>query len=93
MIGDELGEQEGEIEFTVTILDKPEKIYIQIVKNGKIIAKEQLHGRESSTQFRDQVIPARSEWYRLEVLDMDGHALAITNPIFVNSRKRSSPYF
>ena len=93
MIGDELGEQEGEIEFTVTILDKPEKIYTQIVKNGKIIAKEQMHGRETSTQFRDQVIPARSEWYRLEVLDMDGHALAITNPIFVNSRKRSSPNF
>ena len=93
MIGDDLGEQEGEIEFTITILDKPEKISAQIIKNGKVLAKEQLHGRETSAQFHDQVIPAHSDWYRLDVSDMDGHALVITNPIFVNSRQRTAPYF
>ena len=50
MIGDDLGKQEGEIEFTVTISDKPEIIRAQIVKTGKIFAKEQLHGKETSAQ-------------------------------------------
>ena len=91
MIGDDLGEQEGEIEFTVTISDKPEIIRAQLVKNGKIIAKEQLHGRETSVQFRYQVNPEHSDWYRLEVLDRTGQAVAITNPIFVNSREKGDP--
>jgi hypothetical protein len=88
MIGDDLGEQEGEIEFTVTISNKPEIIRTQLVKNGKIIAKEQLHGRETSVQFRNQINPTRSDWYRLEVLDRKGQALAITNPIYINSHER-----
>ena len=91
MIGDDLGEQSGEIEFTVTITYKPNKIRAQLVKNGKIIAKEWLKGRETSVQFRDWVNPTRSDWYRFEVLDRKGQALAITNPIFVNSRERGIP--
>ena len=87
MIGDDLGVQSGEIEFTVTITDKPDKIRGQLVKNGKIIANERLKGRETSVQFRDRVDPARSDWYRFEVLDRVGQVLAITNPIFVNSRQ------
>jgi hypothetical protein len=88
MIGDDLGVQNGEIEFTVTITNKPDKIHAQLVKNGKIIANELLKGRETRVQFRDRVDPARPDWYRLEVLDRVGQALAITNPIFVNSRQR-----
>lgn len=93
MIGDALGEQSGEIEFTVTISNQPKRILTQLVNNGKIIAKEWLNGKETSVQFRDWVNPARSDWYRFEVLDTKGQALAITNPIFVNSRKRAAPYF
>ncbi len=93
MIGDDLGEQSGEIEFTVTISNQPKGILAQLVNNGKIIAKERLNGKETSVQFHDQVNPARSDWYRLEVLDTKGQALAITNPIFVNSRERAAPYF
>jgi hypothetical protein len=85
MIGDDLGEQTGEIEFTVTITYKPDNIHAQLVKNGQIIANERLKGSETSVQFRDRVDPARSDWYRFEVLDRVGQALAITNPIFVNS--------
>ena len=87
MIGDDLGVQSGEIEFTVTITNEPDKIRAQLVKNGVIIANERLKEGETSMQFRDRVDPARSDWYRLEVLDRVGQALAITNPIFVNSRQ------
>ena len=91
MIGDDLGEQRGEIEITVTIWYKPKKVRAHLVKNDETISKEQLKGRETRVQFRDGVSPARSDWYRLEVLDKKGQALVITNPIFVNSRVNGVP--
>jgi len=86
-IGDDLGEQSGEMKVTVTISNKPDNILVQLVKNGEILAKELLKGREANVQFRDRVNPAHSDWYRLDVLDVKGQALTITNPIFVGPRK------
>ena len=86
-IGDDLGEQSGEMKVTVTISNKPDNILVQLVKNGEIIAKEMLKGREDRVQFRDRANPAHSVWYRLDVLDRQGQTLAITNPIFVGPRK------
>jgi hypothetical protein len=80
-IGDDLGEQSGEIEFTATISNKLKTVHAQLVKNGQIITNDQLRGGESSIQFRDYVNPTWSGWYRLEVLDRTGQALVITNPI------------
>lgn len=90
-IGDDLGEQAGDIEVTASISHGPDHIHAQLVRNGEIIANEHLSGPETSVQFRDQVDPTRPAWYRFEVLDRNWEALAITNPIFVNSHEKDIP--
>ena len=87
MIGDDLGENIGEVEFSVNISNQPDNTIAQLVRNGEIVATEQIGDGESSVHFREQVDPKRSDWYRLDVLDGGGEALAITNPIFSNFRK------
>jgi len=39
-IGDDLGEQSGEIEFTVAISNQPEVFHAQLIRNGNIITSE-----------------------------------------------------
>jgi hypothetical protein len=85
MIGDDLDERSGSIEFAVTISDAPDSAHVQIVKNGAIIAKEKLVDGKNEVRFQDHIDPAHPAWYRLEALDLERQALVITNPIFVNS--------
>jgi hypothetical protein len=93
MIGDDLGEGSGEVEFTATISNKPKTVLAQLVKNGQMIIEERLGEAEKGMIFHDQVDPASPDWFRLDVLDNEGLALAITNPIFVNSREKGDPAF
>jgi hypothetical protein len=91
MIGDDLGEQYGEIEFTASISNQPEAFHAQLVRNGAIIATEQFSGGERSIQFIYTIEPGSSNWFRLDVLDNSGQALAITNPVFANYRRNELP--
>lgn len=86
-IGADLGERKGEIELTAIVLDKLSGSRAQIIKNGDVIAETRVRGDRASLQSRDNVNPARSDWYRFEVWDQSGQALAITNPIFVGPRR------
>ncbi len=88
MIGDDLGEQSGEIEFEATIANQAKTARIQLIKNGNIIAEESFTGEESSVQFRGSAKPTFPAWYRIDVLDQKGDALLITNPIYVNKHRR-----
>jgi hypothetical protein len=87
MVGDDLGEQSGEIEFTASISNQPDSALAQLIKNGQVIATEEISGGESSVQFQHKVNPERSNWFRLDVQDNEGQALAITNPIFANYQR------
>lgn len=83
-VGDDLGEQSGEIEFKASISDQPETIQAQLVRNGQIIASGEISGEGGSIQFNYMVDKASSNWFRFDVLNDSGQALAITNPIFAN---------
>lgn len=90
MIGDDLGEKSGQVEFTAAISNKPKAVRTQLVKNGQVISKAELGGVENGVVFREQVDPKSSDWFRLDVLDEKGQALAITNPIFINYQEKGS---
>ena len=86
-IGDDLGEQYGEIEFTASVSNQPGAFQAHLVRNGQVNATEHLSGGKSSIQFNYKVEPASSSWFRFDVLDMNGQVLAITNPIYANYRR------
>ncbi|GAB4533372.1 MAG: hypothetical protein Kow0063_15230 [Anaerolineae bacterium] len=88
-IGDDLGQQRGEIEFMATLSDGPAAAYARIVKNGEVLVETLIRGGGGSLEYAavpDRDYSGRSaslgDWYRLDVLDQNGHMLAITNPIF-----------
>ena len=83
-IGDDVGELSGEINFTASIENGPQMLHAQLVKNGEIISTERLTDPDVMVQFQDHVDATPSSWYRLEVLDRNWNALAITNPIYFN---------
>lgn len=85
-IGDDLGIQDGEIRFAAAILYKPATMQVNLVKNGDVVASERVKGKEASLKFREQVAPAQSAWYRLDIYDLEGEPLAVTNPVFVGPR-------
>ena len=91
MIGDDIGDQTGDIELTAAIDHEPGLVHAQLVRNGQIIASQQTEGSQTSVQFQDQVDAATSAWYRFEVLDRNWEVLAITNPIFVNFQVKDIP--
>jgi predicted metal-dependent phosphoesterase TrpH len=83
-IGDDLGEQSGNLEISVTIENGPEKIYTQLVRNGESIAITHSDGPQSGIEFHEQVDPAQPAWFRIEIMDKHWEVLTITNPIFQN---------
>jgi hypothetical protein len=85
IIGDNLGQRSGEIEFVAIISDAPDTTNLQLVKNGTVIAEEELTGGENEVRFQTHADPAHPSWYRLEMLDEEKQALVISNPIYVNS--------
>jgi hypothetical protein len=89
-IGDDIGEQDGEVEFTAKIDKLTEFAHAQLVRNGQIVASEQLGEAEGIVRFRVENDGSSSSWFRLDVLDDEGSALAITNPIFANYQKNEN---
>jgi hypothetical protein len=93
MIGDDLGEKSGQVEFTAAISNKPKAVRGQLVKNGQMISEAELGEAGDLVEFGEQVDPMSSDWFRLDVLDEKGQVLAITNPIFVNVREKGDPTY
>ena len=90
-IGDDIGEQDGEVEFTAKIDKLTDIAQARLVRNGQVMAREQLNEGERSLQFRSEVDRTSSSWYRLDVVNDKGQALAITNPIFTNYENKEPP--
>ncbi len=88
MIGDDLGVQSGQIEFSATIKNTPPNIRVQLIKCGEVIAEKQLSAETTDVEFSDQISPRNSVWYSLIVSDQDKDALAITNPIYAGPFKK-----
>ena len=84
MIGDDMGDEKGRVEFTASIADHPQPVLVKVVKNGEVIAEGGFSGEETSVQLADTLNPGKCAWYRLEVYNDQGEALTITNPIFAN---------
>jgi hypothetical protein len=88
-IGDDLGQLRGEIEFMATLSDSP-AAYARIVRNGEVLTETLTRGGGGSLEYAafaddddSDSLASTGDWYRLDVLDQNGHMLAITNPIFV----------
>jgi hypothetical protein len=88
MIGDDLGEQDGDIEFSATVTNKPARIKVQLIKCGEVIAEKQLDGETTDVKFADEVNPKASVWYSLNVNNQDRDILTITNPIYVGPLRK-----
>ena len=84
LIGDEIGDEEGEIEFTASVANYTEPVLVQVERNGEVMEEFGLFGEETSVQIADTLNPDCYAWTRLEVFDNQGEALAITNPIFAD---------
>ena len=91
-MGADLGIHNGTIVFTVTFPYQPKPVSAQLVKNGVVIAQEQVKGREVSVQFQYESDANSPEWFRLDVADDMGDVLAITNPFFIGPHKISNRY-
>lgn len=87
-MGADLGMQSGPIDFNVTLPYQPKTITVQLVKNGEIIAQEQVKGRDIHIKFQYEIDANIQKWFRLEITDKDGDVLAITNPFFSGPRKK-----
>ena len=88
MIGDDMGEQSGDIEFSATVTNKPAGIKVQLIKCGEVIAEKQLDGEATDVKFADRVNSKASVWYSLFITDLEGDVLAITNPIYVGPLRK-----
>ncbi|MBL7163938.1 MAG: CehA/McbA family metallohydrolase [Anaerolineales bacterium] len=88
-IGADIGETQGEIEFTATISSSLTATQAQLVRNGEFIATQPSNREKIQVRFTDQADPTHSAWYRLEVSNLEGQTLAITNPIFVGPLRQS----
>lgn len=86
-IGADLGIPGSTIEFAATVSESPVSARAQIVKNGRVVAEAPVEDGQASLGYSDSADPARSDWYRFDVLDQDGLMLAITNPVFVGRRR------
>jgi hypothetical protein len=88
MIGDDLGVQEGEIEFFATVTKNPSGSRVQLIKCGEVISEGGLDGKNTGIKFADEINPSASVWYSLAVTDKDGEISAITNPIYVGPPRK-----
>jgi len=88
-IGADVGEREGKITFSATLLWKPKIIQVQLVKNGQVITEAKVKGKKAEISFSDIIDENTPAWYRLDVSDVNGQKLAITNPIFAGMRRES----
>jgi len=86
-IGQDVGPFMGEIKFTSIVSECLDNTYVQMVKNGKIVADGIVFDGKTMLSYSDTTTPSESNWYRLDVYDSNGALLAITNPIFVGRRK------
>jgi hypothetical protein len=82
-VGEDLGQLSGEIEFTASVAVGNAPARAQILKNGRVMAEGLMRDSREGLVVQTAADPARSDWYRLDVLDQGGQRLAITNPIFV----------
>jgi hypothetical protein len=82
-IGDDLGEHSGTITFTAHCSHTPAHARAQLVKNGVVIVDRKLDDPDMPLRFSTIAHPHESAWYRLDVIDRQGHILVVTNPMFV----------
>lgn len=86
-IGDDLGEHSGEVRLiTLVHLEGDGQALARIVENGEVVAESHIRDGEWKWVHRVSVGPGHARWYRLDVVDLDGRLLALTNPIFVGPR-------
>jgi len=81
-IGADLGQLDGEVEFTGTIKADERAKTARLVRNGEIINSVDLDGLTNSIKFSQKANPDLPVWVRLEVIDQHNETIAITNPIF-----------
>jgi len=84
-IGADLGNFEGEIEFSATVSYQA-PVQTHLLKNGDLIAQVTLKEGGGVLRHNEYFTPTHSAWYRLDLLDQDRQILAVTNPIFVGPR-------
>ena len=90
-IGDDMGEHSGEIWFTISLSNQKDNAEVQLVRNGEVVASAQLGREGKSCEFRYDGQRSITSWFRVDVIDNAGQALAITNPIFSNYRQIEGP--
>jgi hypothetical protein len=88
-IGADLGQWNGEIEFSATVSECATPANARIVKNGEAIAESAVTNGGAALTSADRVDAAQAAWYRFDVYDSSGLMLAITNPIFVGPGRAS----
>lgn len=80
MIGDDIGEYTGPIEFQAVAQGEGELI-IQLVRNGTVVDQAE-HENQVKLSCTETVSAGESAWFRLDIRTADQKFLAITNPIF-----------
>ena len=74
-------------EFEATVSSIPSPARVQIVKNGAVLTEAASEDEHLRLRYSQESDPAGTEWYRLEVYDLEKRMLAVTNPIYVGRRK------
>jgi hypothetical protein len=86
-IGADLGMWDGEVALTARVWACPEPAHARLLKNGHLLAEDEVSGDGAALSVKDRVYADEPAWYRFDVLDPDGLMLAMTNPIFTGPGK------
>ena len=86
-MGADLGAVSGVVDFLVTFPNQLVPVNVQLVKNGAVIAREQVEGKDIRLQLQHEIEGTSFYWFRLDVTDSKGDILAITNPFFTGPIK------
>ena len=66
-IGEDVGDQAGEITFEVSVVSNLRSKQAQLVKNGQVLAEAQAEGERAELIFGDRLKAGERAWYRLDV--------------------------
>ena len=81
-IGSDLGEIDSAVLFTATVMAAASPFCTRLLKNGQVIAEATSTSEQLTLHYEDRDDYRKAAWYRLDVLNLAGQHLAITNPIF-----------
>jgi len=93
ILGADLGATDGEVTFKARVDGAGEQLTVRLVRNGSTVAETKASA-PLEADWKIQLDKNIFAWFRLDVLDGEGHILAVTNPFFSGPAPRpGSPRF